>query len=69
MRGFVKDIEDSPVSIPEYGVNISYRQPIYRDWLRLRLGLENRWVKEVANKPRDSLYKFAIQLEMLFGKK
>lgn len=69
IRGFGKDLEESPVSLPEYGLGITYRQPLHRDWLRLVVGLENRWVKNQPNQQRDTIAKLGVQVEMLFGKK
>jgi len=58
---------ESEVSLPEYGVSVSYRQPFLRPWLALKASIENRWSKENSDESRESYAKLGIQLEMKFG--
>ncbi len=67
VRGFYKAIEDSPVGIPEYGIGFSYRKPLHREWLQLKMDIENRWSKYDVSDDWEPSHKLTMQLEMLFG--
>ena len=58
----------SIVDVPEYGVSISYQKPFLKPWLILNTRLENRWVHDENDEPRESYAKLGVQLEMEFGK-
>lgn len=69
LRAFIQHESgnNSVVTIPEYGVSINYRRPIFKPWLILRTSLENRWERDNDNEPIESFVKVGIQLEMTFG--
>jgi len=60
--------ENSLVDVPEYGISIGYRKPFLKPWLILNTRLENRWVHDENDQPRESYAKLGMQLEMEFGK-
>lgn len=67
LRFFARGEEENPVSRPEYGISFTYRQPVMRPWLILATGLQNKWVKDSVEEPRESVFRLGLQLEMSFG--
>jgi len=59
---------NSTVTIPEYGLSVTYRRPILKPWIVLRTSLENRWERANNDDPIESFAKLGIQFEMTFGK-
>ena len=59
---------NSTVTVPEYGVSVTYRRPILKPWIVLRTSLENRWERQDNDDPIDSFLKLGVQFEMTFGK-
>ncbi len=66
-RAYIRGEEENSVSIPEYGVSLSYRRPFLRDWLFLEAGIQHEWIRESADQPREGSFGFGLQFEMNFG--
>ncbi|MGH1540859.1 MAG: hypothetical protein ACRBHB_10590 [Arenicella sp.] len=67
-RIFVRDEEKNPVSYQEYGLSLTYRQPLFRRWFFIEAAIENKWIRDEVGQPRDSSFQFGLQAEMVFGK-
>jgi len=67
-RAYVRGIRDNPVSIPEFGVTLTYVRPFLREWLYIETGVDFRWERETLEQEEyKSAVRFGIQLEMLLG--
>jgi hypothetical protein len=64
---YVRGEEKNPVSIPEYGLTLTYIRPILRDWLFMETGVDLRWEKELPGQTYKSAIRFGLQFEMLLG--
>lgn len=66
-RVYVRGEEENSESIPEYGVNLTYRRPFLREWLFLEALLEHRWIRENADEPRETSIGAGLAVTMEFG--
>ncbi len=65
---YLRGEAENEVSIPEYGITLTYIRPVLRDWLYLETGLDWRWERQTrAQTSYKSAVRFGIQLEMLLG--
>ncbi|MBL4671979.1 MAG: hypothetical protein JKX81_06930 [Arenicella sp.] len=64
---YVRGEEENPVSVPEYGITLTYICPILRDWLFMETGLDLRWEKDQPGQSYKSAVQFGLQFEMLLG--
>ncbi|NND81949.1 MAG: hypothetical protein HKN50_05925 [Gammaproteobacteria bacterium] len=66
-RLYVRGEEKNPVSIPEYGVNLTYIRELWRPWLFVETGVDLRWEKELPTQRYENVVRFGLQFEMLLG--
>jgi len=66
-RIYVRGEEENEVSIPEYGITFTYRQPFLRPWFYVEAGVDFRWEKETTMDERESAIRFGLQGELLLG--
>lgn len=66
-RVYVRGEEENAVSIPEYGVTFTYRQPVFRPWFFVETGVDFRMLKEFEEEDYEDSIRFGIQAEMLLG--
>ena len=64
---YVRGEEENPVSVPEYGITLTYICPILRDWLFMEAGVDFRWEKDEPGRSYKSAAQFGLQFEMLLG--
>lgn len=64
---YVRGEEENPVSVPEYGITLTYICPILRDWLFMEAGVDLRWEKDEPGRSYKSAAQFGLQFEMLLG--
>jgi hypothetical protein len=66
-RIYVRGEEENEVSIPEYGMTFTYRQPFLRPWFYIETGVDFRWEKETELSDRESAVRFGLQGELVLG--
>ncbi len=54
--------------VPDYGVSLSYRRPIFREWLYLETGINYQWYIDDIGMPREGSFGVGLQFEMVLGK-
>jgi hypothetical protein len=64
---YLRGEEKNPVSVPEYGLTLTYIRPILRDWLLMETGFDLRWERDQPGKTYKSAVRFGLQFEMLLG--
>jgi hypothetical protein len=64
---YVRGEDKNPVSVPEYGVTLTYICPILRNWLFMETGVDLRWEKDQPGRSYKSAIQFGLQFEMLLG--
>lgn len=64
---YVRGEEENPVSLPEYGITLTYIQPIMRDWVFVETGVDFRWEREFPGQSYQGAINLGIQFEMLLG--
>jgi hypothetical protein len=64
---YLRGEEKSAVSVPEYGVTLTYICPILRNWLFMETGFDLRWEKDQPHRSYKSAIQFGLQFEMLLG--
>ena len=66
-RVYVRGEDENVVSIPEFGLSLTYIREIMRPWLFLETGADLRWEKDQRHAEYKSAARVGIQLEMLLG--
>ena len=66
-RMYVRGEAENPVSVPEFGVTLTYVRPFIRDWLTIETGVDFRWEKLHEYDDYESAVRFGFQFEMLLG--
>lgn len=64
---YIRGEQESPVSIPEYGLTFTYIRPVLRDWLFMETGVDFRWEREQPGAAYKSAVRIGLQFEMLLG--
>jgi hypothetical protein len=56
----------SDVVVGEYGLRVTWRQPVYRDWLLGEFIIGHFWDRDDAQSPRVPVWAFGVAVEMHF---
>ncbi len=65
---YIRGEAENEVTVPEFGVTLTYIQPILRDWLYMEIGLDRRWERQrKSQRSYKHALRFGIQFEMLLG--
>lgn len=56
----------SDVDVGEYGLRVTWRQPVYRDWLLGEFVVGHFWDRDEASSPRVPVWAFGVAVEMRF---
>jgi len=64
---YMRGEEESVVSIPEFGMTLTYIRPVLRDWLYMEAGVDLRWEKDFGDTAYKSAIRYGLQFEMLLG--
>ena len=64
---FARGESQAPESLREYGVRVTYRRPLNRDYLFLELGPSVTWPREEPDQDRELSLGFGVIVEMQFG--
>jgi hypothetical protein len=64
---YLRGEEENLVSVPEYGLTLTYIRPILRQWLFMEIGFDLRWENDQPQKSHKSAIQFGLQFEMLLG--
>lgn len=64
---YARGLEDSAVTVPEFGTTLTYVRPVLREWLYMELGVDFRWEREDFQTEYKSAARVGIQFEMLLG--
>lgn len=65
--GFITGETGSDVGLREYGLRLTWRRPIAREWLFLELGPSVTWPRETLAMKREVSFGFGVLLEVQFG--
>lgn len=66
LEALVNGETDAPVTVAEYGVRLAWRQPIYREWMRLELTLGQFWPRDEDDTERERRWAVGGRVEILF---
>lgn len=64
---FVRGITGSPVSLHEYGFELTFRRQVARDWLYFNFGPTLTWPRELPEQERSASWGFFAEMEFEFG--
>lgn len=65
---FIRGETDEPEPLQEYGLRLTYRQPIFDEGLFARLAPGYSWPRENPDLPREGSYNVLLGLELPFGR-
>lgn len=69
LLAFVQGETDEPVTLREYGVRLTWRRPVAREWLFVEFGPSVTWPRERLEESRELSLGFGILFELHFGQK
>jgi hypothetical protein len=67
LKTFVRGETNAPVTLHEYGFELTYRRQVARDWLFLNIGPTLTWPRELPEQEREASLGFSAQIEFEFG--
>ena len=65
--GFITGETESEVGLREYGLRVTWRRPIAREWMFLELGPSVTWPRETQTMQREISLGFGVLVEVQFG--